>query len=260
MCVDGDPTPAEWAPPLRSRAADNTDVIALRTYTIPRQGQLRHELYMKQYRGDAMVERIWAAVPKLTFTGELNKFLRIGVDLEGLDWERSFQDSGGVRTRAWRGKRPTVAPFKIAGGRVLWYAPVGGGTYADLALKSFSVALNERYAVAEEAGAPQGVLGHRFVGAGPTGTFTGDLDTSAVNKTANLIEAYAPGTELSYLLIQVGSRMGRPGVWAFWAYKVQITDASINDDGGKISVTASWKVDDHDTDTSGLPASAFGMG
>ena len=61
-------------------------------------------------------------------------------------------------------------------------------------------------------------------------------------------------------LIQCGTRIGRPGVLAFWAQSIQITNLQISGDEGVLTLTADWQVLDHDTDTTGLPPWLLAVG
>jgi len=255
ISTEAAPNSVDWQVPLKVRAADNTVIRPLRTYTIPRQGKINHELYLKQYRGDGIVERIFSVVPRISFSGELNSFLRITSDFEGLDWERSYNTG-----RVWRGKRPTSAPFKIAGGRVTAYDPAAAA-FTVYRFKSFSCTVGEKWGIIDEAHAPQGAVGHVLLGYAPTGQFVGYVpDSAPVSDARYLMEAYAPGTEMSDLLIQVGTRMGSPGVFAIYARKWQVVNCAISDDGGKLSYTIDWMATDYDTDTTSLPVFAVGMG
>jgi hypothetical protein len=191
----------------------------------------------------------------LTFNGQLSDFLRISCNMQGSDWQRTHLDNAGAHTRAWRARRPTVNPVKIAGGRVV--TGTSSPTVAlELSLKSFSVDLGITYEIEEEADAPNGLVGYRLTGMNPRGQMIGMVDSTNVDR----LEEHLSGVEIQPFLIQVGSRVGFPGVWAFWAYRIQITNLQITDDGTKKSITMDWKVDDHDTDDTGLNAWAMGIG
>jgi hypothetical protein len=204
-------TPAVPSPSLRSVAADDSTVTGLRTYTPS--DVLNYHLASKQYQGDGILEYIWGVAPELMISGELNQFLKITSNMTGSDWYRTYKDNAGVHTRAWEAKRPSVAPVKIAGGRVVLEG-------VALRLKSFEVDFGLQYEPDEDVHAPNGLLGQRLNRQPARGKFLGMMD--ATNDV--LIDEHLSNRQINSLLIQVGSQVGFPGVLAFWAYDVQITN------------------------------------
>lgn len=242
-------TPATWSPALRVRCADDTSVYGLINYFEPTDKLLNHHIFLKQMKGDSILQKIWGNVPTLTFSVGLNDFLRMSCAFQGCDWQETTKDNAGSYTRAWRSKRPTVNPVKSAGGRII----IGATEYS---LKSASLDLKLQYSLEEDGAAPNGVLGYRFTGIAPSGQLMGKASATNVN----FLEMKSSKVEVEPFLIQVGLRYGFPGVFAFWAKKVQLLNATTTDDGGQHGITADWKVCDYDGDASGLPPWMLGIG
>ncbi len=242
-------SPCTPYPNLRVAAADGTTIRHLRTYH-PATALPGH-FAVKQYRGRGLLEYIWGCVAKWSFAFAANRFFEATLDIEGCDWLQLIQDNAGAISRAWRARRPTVGAVKPTGGRVV----LDG---VAMRLKSGSINLGLSYALEESEGSPNGVLGYRLADCRPTGSFVGVVDTPAAN--GRVFSQRDSGRELSGLLVQIGTRPGFPGVFAFYGHRVQVTGCKVSDDGGKQIVEASWKLNDHDTDTSGLPTCALGIG
>ena len=125
-----------------------------------------------------------------------------------------------------------------------------------MSFRSFSCDLGLAYDLAYGVEAPNQVVGYRYAAIAPTGQFTAMIDSTNIE----LIEHQLTGRELTELLIQVGTNTGFPGVFALYGYKTQIRTLSFTKEGKNYSIQATWKINDHDTDTSGLPCVALGMG
>jgi hypothetical protein len=230
-------------------AQDGTTIRGLRTYR-PAETLPLH-FAVKQYRGKALMEYVWGCVAKWSLAYQAGRFFEATLDIEGADWLRLQTDSAGAHTRSWRSKRPTVNPVRPSGGRV-----VLDGT--SMRLRSGTINLGLTYTLEEADGAPNGVVGYRLADCRPSGTFVGVLDGPTAN--GKMITETDAGRELTGLLIQIGTKAGFPGVFGFYGYKIQCVSAKVSDDGGKQIVEVGWKVNDHDTDTSGLPTWAMGIG
>jgi len=233
MCISAG-TPAVPSPDLRSVCSDDSTVVGLRTYTPS--DDLNYHLAAKQYQGDGIIEYIWGIAPTFTIKAELNKFCVIAAQLQGSDWYRTYKDSSGAYTRAWKANRPTVNPVKCAGGRI-----VLGDT--ELKMKSFEITLGQTYEPNENVHSPNGMIGYQLHRVPPRGKLTGLCSTDNIG----LLEDHESHREITDFLIQVGSKTGFPGVLAFWAYKVQVTNLVIQKDGNKVSLSCDWKVNDHDS-------------
>lgn len=242
-------TPAVPSPTLRSVCTDDTTVVGLQTFIPPTDKLLNHHLSSKQYHGDGIMERIWGLVPSISMSGELGQLLKIMVNLQGCDWERTYKDYAGAITRVWRAKRSPVTPVRIAGGRIVV-------NNTAMSFKSHTLNLGLTYDLDAAHNAPNQVSGYRLASHIPSGSLTGMIDSTNIE----LLEHELNARETGHFLIQIGSRTGFPGVCAFWAYSVQFSGVTFAKEGKNYSVSANFKVNDHDTDTTGLPTWAWAMG
>lgn len=243
-------TPATWSPALRVRAADDSVVQSLVTYVEPSDFLLNHHIYIKEMRGDSFVYEIPGCVPALTFSAQMHDFLRCQANFQASDWKATHKDEAGAYTRAWRAKRTSINPVTGRGGRCVYGS-------SEMNIKSMTLDLGIVYTALESGvEAPNGMYGYRLSRIAPRGTLVGMVDDTNLE----LFEDATGRPQASPFLIQYGSRSGFPGVWCFWAYRIQIVDFGVADSGGNHQISVNFEVNDHDTDTTGLPGWAIGLG
>lgn len=247
-------TPIVPSPYLRTPEINLATITELRTFWPDT--ALNYLLSAKQYHGDGIIEEIYGIAPDFQFDGKLGDFLNVNVNCQGSDWYRTSSDEAGTETRKWRAKRPGANPVMLGGGRIVY-----DGFVMDL--ESFSLNLNQKFTRKGCYGAPNHEAGWDFVSGNPTGQMVAKLNTVYnswwLENHLSVIPYNAVDAEHGFL-IQCGTKPGFPGVFAFWAASIQLTNVKITDGEGPLVITADWQVLDHDTDTSGLPAWALGIG
>jgi hypothetical protein len=246
-------TPIVPSPSLRTAEIDTATIRELRTYWPAT--SYAHLLAAKQYRGDHIREEIYAIAPDFSFDGKLGDFLNVNMACQGGDWYRVHKDEAGQESRKWRAKRPGVNPIMLGGGRVVYLG-------AEMQLESFSIALNQKPTRHGCYGAPNHEAGWDLVRGTPTGQFVAKTSSANIRLIEDHLSIYDNhGTAAANaFLIQCGTKPGYPGVFAFWAQSLQITDIKVEQGEGVLTSTVSWQVLDHDTDTTGLPPWAVGLG
>lgn len=251
--TSGAATPAVPSPSLRTAEINGNTVTELKTYWPGT--SYNHLLSAKQFRGDGIKEEIYAIAPDWSFEGALGQFLKCKAACSGGDWYRVHTDEAGELTRKWRAKRPGITPIMIGGGRVVYLG-------VEMTLESFSLALNQKPLRKGCYGAPNHEAGWDLVRGTPTGQLVAKVSSNNIRWIEDhLTMADNFGTAAANgFLIQVGTRAGQPGVWAFWSQAIQITNWAPQGGEGVITVTADFQVVDHDTDTTGLPPWALGIG
>jgi hypothetical protein len=170
------------------------------------------------------------------------------VSCQGSDWYRVHKDEAGEEARKWRAKRPSNAPVQLAGGRVVY-----GGT--ELRLESFTVALNQKATMKGDVHAPNWNAGFDLVRGTPTGTLVAKASATTVGMMEDHLSTISPyaATAQNAFMIQCGTRASNPGIFAFIAPVIQLTNYKVDKAEGVCSVTMDFQVVDHDTDTTGLP-------
>ncbi len=152
----------------------------------------------------------------------------------------NFQGAEGLRVhrnhlnqdyrRPIRAMLPTVTPRMIGD---VW-ANMGGIEYA---LRSFSLDLGLDLQPHINLAAPNGLDGIELRKDEPTGTLELFLD----NTTKSALQDQLMGAPLS-LFLQAGKGVGDPGVFAFHAPEIELTETPIADDAGSKTVTLNFRV------------------
>lgn len=255
LATDADPSPCVPSPSLRVAAVNGTTIQQLRTWWPA--SAVNYLLAVKQYWGNGICQTCVALAPSWTISAKLHDLIRIKCALQGGDWlEEHSQVDAATLTRAFRAKRPTIAPKALGGGRVVFAG-------VELALESFTLNLGPGYSRKGCEGAPNGEAGWDLVSVAPTIQLVAKADGDNIRwlddyKSGDIV--YSSSNVRAPLLIQCGARIADPGVLAFWAAAVQVQKITVSDGEGVVTLTADLQVCDHDTDTSGLPPWALGIG
>jgi hypothetical protein len=203
------------SPAPRSNPTNGETLHGIQTYKPS--DDLNYALTIQQWRGKGILEHAYGCVPKPTFAGERGQFLTISSEMLVSDWTRVHKDDSGELTRAWR-RRLNL-----------------DGTDYDFVKFSFDPGYETPMRPNQMA--PNYTDGYSLIDYKPTGAVTILVDTTNIE----VIEKFIGGTQMT-MLYQSGSNPGYPGIFAFWAYKVQYNGTEIGDLEGQISVELPFKV------------------
>lgn len=224
------------SPTLRTAPATGTTLYGGQKYTPAT--TLQYAMWIQQWLGTGIRKDLFGCAPKISFSGEAGAWLKINLDFMAGDGSVTTLDSAGAAlNRAWRPLLPSVAPRILRNMRV-----VIGST--ELELRSFDLDLGLDIQKSVNLKAPNHNDGMSLRTDAPTGRLGlwADADAKAA------LHDFIQGREQT-LLIQSGAGYGDPGIWMFWAYKVQYTGDEIGDDGGKHTLDLPFMVTEDRTET-----------
>jgi hypothetical protein len=243
-------TPIVPSPSLRVPAANLSVIKGLRTWHPSDLARRLMTIY--QWWSDGIFEEIYGCAPSWELEFALGQPMKYKMSIQGSDYYRVHcDDQVQDLVRAFRLKRPTIAPLMSSGGRLV-YAGV------EMEIETASVNLGPGYATKGAVGAPNHNAGFRHSTSRPT--FKLSAKVAAANKRWIEDAASADRAEGTSLSIQEGSVPGKPGVHFFWAHDVQLRNLDFSGGDGVVTMSAEGEVIDHDTDTTGLPCWLLAQG
>jgi hypothetical protein len=244
-------TPIVPSPSLRLPAANGSTIVGLRTWHPS--DVARRLLTIYQWWSDGIFEEIYGCAPSWELEFAMGQPMKYKMAVQGSDFYRVHcDDNVQDLVRAFRLKRPTIAPLMSGGGRLV-YAGV------EMEVETASINIGPGYAAkGARNSTPNHNAGYRHATSRPT--FKLSAKVAAANK--RWIEDAAAGNraEGTSLSIQEGSVPGRPGVHFWWAHDVQIKTLDFTGGDGVITMSAEGEVVDHDTDTTFLPCWLLAQG
>ncbi|MFA5123326.1 hypothetical protein [Zavarzinia sp.] len=253
VCADTTAAPATPfvpSPSLRIPIVNASTIRGLRTWHPSDVARRLMTIY--QWWSDGIFEEIYGCAPSWELEWALGQPMKYKMAVQGSDYYRVHcDDLVQDLVRAFRLKRPTIAPLMSSGGRLV-YAGV------EMEVENATVNIGPGYATKGAVGAPNHNAGFRHATSRPT--FKIAAKVAAENK--RWIEDAASGdrSEGTSLSIQEGSIPGKPGVHFWWAHDVQLKTLDFTGGDGVVTMTAEGEVIDHDTDSSFLPCWLLAQG
>lgn len=205
-------------------------------------------MWIQQWLGKGIRDELWGCVPNISFSFGRGEPCKLSLDFVSADSERTVTGyDAAALNRAWRALQSTQAPVRSADCRV-----VIGGTECEA--RSVQGALNFELTPNVNMAEHNGHSGYTLINGGAP-TLTVELYDGTDARL--LIERFR-GNEALTVLCQNGFGPGAPGIFAFWAYRMQITDDEVGEDAGRRTVSIPLKVIEHETELT-LPRYMVGI-
>ena len=225
-------------PALRVAPQNAQNVYGMREYSVAE--AVQWAIAHLQWHGRNVKDLIVGSVPTITFEAVRGDYCKMMLNFTGADGYRVHLDaSNAALSRPYNAKTSTITPQQCGSVRMNL-----DGT--EIELLKLTVDMGITLELQQNLSAPNAVDGPSIRQVRPT--FAADVlvDTDSEAAYQKLIQS-KPMT----MLAQVNEAVGLPGIFAMWAYEVELTTAEgPNDDAGQKTWSLQGKVTVDTTQTS----------
>jgi hypothetical protein len=200
-----------------------------------------------QWHDKRMKDVIVGTIPTITFEATRGDWFKMTLNFVGADGYRvHLTDANAAISRGFNPKVATVTPQMVGAVR-------GSLDGTELELRSMSIDMGLDIQPLVNLSAPNALDGVSVRDVRPTFT----LDLFQDTDSEPIYHKYVQGNPMK-LLVQVNEAVGEPGVFAFYAYEVELTGYEVGEDAGQKTVQLQGRVTVDTTETT-VPQWAIGI-